>query len=244
MTGTTTTHHPAPETMRAVVVTRPGGLDALEVRDVPTPAREPGWVLIAVRAFGVNESEVTTRKGGVRRPRHLPPHPRDRGRRGGRRRRPGQRPASRPAGGHHDGRHGSLLRRVLRRVRRRSALRRRPSIHLADIRARRTGQRARAGALLTRARPAGRRFGTGALTAAPRRRAPRSRSALEAFALVRGPIGPRAGEGWCWPRVASGAIRRPLLAPLRIRVGHTRSVEASRHEAGSWRRCTRSPASP
>jgi NADPH:quinone reductase-like Zn-dependent oxidoreductase len=63
MTGAPTTHHPTPQTMRAVVVTRPGGLDALEVRDVPTPARERGWVLIAVRAFGVNESEVTTRKG-------------------------------------------------------------------------------------------------------------------------------------------------------------------------------------
>ncbi|MEU3497563.1 zinc-binding dehydrogenase [Kitasatospora cineracea] len=49
--------------MRAVVVTRPGGLDALEVRDVPVPVREPGWVRIRVRAFGVNESEVTTRKG-------------------------------------------------------------------------------------------------------------------------------------------------------------------------------------
>jgi NADPH:quinone reductase-like Zn-dependent oxidoreductase len=49
--------------MRAVVVTRPGGLEALEIRDVPVPPRKPGWVLIAVRAFGVNESEVTTRKG-------------------------------------------------------------------------------------------------------------------------------------------------------------------------------------
>ncbi|MEW2302248.1 zinc-binding dehydrogenase [Streptomyces sp. NPDC006655] len=49
--------------MRAVVVTRPGGLDALEIRDVPVSARKPGWVRIKVRAFGVNESEVTTRKG-------------------------------------------------------------------------------------------------------------------------------------------------------------------------------------
>lgn len=63
MSDTITTHRTAPPTMRAVVVTRPGHLEALEVRDVPTPAREPGWVLIAVRAFGVNESEITTRKG-------------------------------------------------------------------------------------------------------------------------------------------------------------------------------------
>ncbi|MFB4319907.1 alcohol dehydrogenase catalytic domain-containing protein [Actinomadura sp. 21ATH] len=53
----------APATMRAVVVTRPGGLDALQIRDVPVPVREPGWVRIRIKAFGVNESEVTTRKG-------------------------------------------------------------------------------------------------------------------------------------------------------------------------------------
>ncbi|MDX3530073.1 zinc-binding dehydrogenase [Streptomyces sp. ID05-39B] len=53
----------APATMRAVVVTRPGGLDALEINNVPVPVREPGWVRVRVKAFGVNESEVTTRKG-------------------------------------------------------------------------------------------------------------------------------------------------------------------------------------
>lgn len=53
----------APATMRAVVVTRPGGLDALEIKDVPVPVRKPGWVRIKVKAFGVNESEVTTRRG-------------------------------------------------------------------------------------------------------------------------------------------------------------------------------------
>ncbi|MEV6480358.1 zinc-binding dehydrogenase [Streptomyces sp. NPDC051576] len=49
--------------MRAVVVTRPGGLDSLEIKDVPVPVRKPGWVRIRVKAFGVNESEVSTRKG-------------------------------------------------------------------------------------------------------------------------------------------------------------------------------------
>jgi NADPH:quinone reductase-like Zn-dependent oxidoreductase len=49
--------------MRAVVVTRPGGLDALQVTTVPMPEPQPGWVRIKVKAFGVNESEVTTRKG-------------------------------------------------------------------------------------------------------------------------------------------------------------------------------------
>ncbi|MFB6845280.1 alcohol dehydrogenase catalytic domain-containing protein [Streptomyces sp. NPDC056373] len=53
----------APATMRAVVVTRPGGMEALQIKDVPVPVRKPGWVRIKVKAFGVNESEVTTRKG-------------------------------------------------------------------------------------------------------------------------------------------------------------------------------------
>lgn len=53
----------APATMRAIVVTRPGGLDALEIKKVPVPVRKPGWVRIKVKAFGVNESEITTRKG-------------------------------------------------------------------------------------------------------------------------------------------------------------------------------------
>ncbi|WP_327721859.1 hypothetical protein OG381_45510 [Streptomyces sp. NBC_00490] len=33
----------APATMRAVVVSRPGGLDALQIKDVPVPVRKPGW---------------------------------------------------------------------------------------------------------------------------------------------------------------------------------------------------------
>lgn len=53
-----------PSTMRAVVVSEPGGLEALQLTDVPVPAARPGWVRIKVRAFGVNESEVTTRTGG------------------------------------------------------------------------------------------------------------------------------------------------------------------------------------
>jgi NADPH2:quinone reductase len=53
----------ASATMRAVVVSQPGGLDALQVTTVPMPEPQPGWVRIKVKAFGVNESEVTTRKG-------------------------------------------------------------------------------------------------------------------------------------------------------------------------------------
>jgi NADPH:quinone reductase-like Zn-dependent oxidoreductase len=63
MSQSTAAGDAAPATMRAVVVTRPGGLDALEIKDVPVPVRKPGWVRIKMKAFGVNESEVTTRKG-------------------------------------------------------------------------------------------------------------------------------------------------------------------------------------
>lgn len=49
--------------MRAVVVTETGALEALRLTSVPVPEPRPGWVRIKVMAFGVNESEITTRKG-------------------------------------------------------------------------------------------------------------------------------------------------------------------------------------
>ncbi|WP_112134283.1 zinc-binding dehydrogenase [Glycomyces dulcitolivorans] len=52
-----------PVTMRAIVVTETGGLDKLVITEAPVPEPRPGWVRIKVKAFGVNESEVTTRKG-------------------------------------------------------------------------------------------------------------------------------------------------------------------------------------
>jgi NADPH2:quinone reductase len=63
MRPSTAASEATPATMRAVVVTRPGGLDVLEIKEIPVPVRKPGWVRITVKAFGVNESEVTTRKG-------------------------------------------------------------------------------------------------------------------------------------------------------------------------------------
>ena len=50
-------------TMRAVVMRGPGGLDALELRTMPVPVPSAGWVLIRVRAFGLNRSELHTRLG-------------------------------------------------------------------------------------------------------------------------------------------------------------------------------------
>lgn len=50
--------------MRAVVLDAvPAPPEALVVREVPVPQPEPGWVLIKVKAFGVNRSELKTRLG-------------------------------------------------------------------------------------------------------------------------------------------------------------------------------------
>lgn len=49
--------------MKAIVVRHPGGPEVLEYTDVPTPTVKPGWTLITVRGFGVNHSEIFTRKG-------------------------------------------------------------------------------------------------------------------------------------------------------------------------------------
>src|SRR3954467_9551841 len=61
-------------TMHAVVLEAPGQPDALEIREMPLPEPRPGWVLIEVRAFGLNRSELHTRLGlaeGVTFPRIL-----------------------------------------------------------------------------------------------------------------------------------------------------------------------------
>ncbi|MEV6489374.1 zinc-binding alcohol dehydrogenase family protein [Actinoplanes sp. NPDC051633] len=50
-------------TMRAAVLDRPGPATNLRVRDVPVPTPRPGWVLIEVKAFGLNRSELMTRLG-------------------------------------------------------------------------------------------------------------------------------------------------------------------------------------
>jgi NADPH:quinone reductase-like Zn-dependent oxidoreductase len=50
-------------TMRAVVLDAPGPPDALHIRELPVPTPEPGEVLTAVRAFGLNRSELHTRLG-------------------------------------------------------------------------------------------------------------------------------------------------------------------------------------
>ena len=50
-------------TMRAVVLDAPGPPEALEIRELPIPTPNDGWVLIEVKAFGLNRSELQTRLG-------------------------------------------------------------------------------------------------------------------------------------------------------------------------------------
>jgi NADPH:quinone reductase len=61
-------------TMRAIVLDAPGPADALTIRELPIPTPAPGQVLIRVKAFGLNRSELHTRLGlaaGVTFPRVL-----------------------------------------------------------------------------------------------------------------------------------------------------------------------------
>lgn len=50
-------------TMKAALVTRPGGPEVLTVRDIPRPKIKPGWSVVKVMGFGVNHSEIFTRQG-------------------------------------------------------------------------------------------------------------------------------------------------------------------------------------
>jgi len=49
--------------MRAVIITRPGGPDVLEVREVPTPTPAADQVLVRVHAAGINRADILQRRG-------------------------------------------------------------------------------------------------------------------------------------------------------------------------------------
>ncbi|MDK1328751.1 NAD(P)H-quinone oxidoreductase [Arthrobacter sp. zg-Y1143] len=49
--------------MKAIVIGTPGGPEALELQDVPTPAAGPGEVLIDVIAAGINRADAMQRQG-------------------------------------------------------------------------------------------------------------------------------------------------------------------------------------
>ena len=50
-------------TMKAVVIREPGPPDVLTIEELPVPKPAAGWVLIRVKAFGLNRSELFTRQG-------------------------------------------------------------------------------------------------------------------------------------------------------------------------------------
>lgn len=54
---------PLPATMRAAVLRHPGGPEVLAIEQRPLPRAGPGEVLIKVEAFGINRSELFTRRG-------------------------------------------------------------------------------------------------------------------------------------------------------------------------------------
>ncbi len=53
----------AGESMRAVVITRPGGPEVLAVREVPRPVPGAGEVLVRVHAAGLNRADLLQREG-------------------------------------------------------------------------------------------------------------------------------------------------------------------------------------
>ncbi len=50
--------------MKAISITKPGGIDVLQLQEYPTPQPDNGQVLIRVRAAGVNRSDIHQRQGG------------------------------------------------------------------------------------------------------------------------------------------------------------------------------------
>ena len=49
--------------MKAVVIKEAGGPEKLVYQEVPTPEAKSGWSLVKVKGFGINHSEIFTRKG-------------------------------------------------------------------------------------------------------------------------------------------------------------------------------------
>lgn len=49
--------------MKAIVIKQAGGPEVLQLKEVPTPTPKPGWSLVKVKGFGINRSDIYTRKG-------------------------------------------------------------------------------------------------------------------------------------------------------------------------------------
>ena len=55
-----------PKTMNAVLITGPTPAEDVRLTEVPVPEVRPGWVLVKVKAFGLNHSEQILRLGEIR----------------------------------------------------------------------------------------------------------------------------------------------------------------------------------
>lgn len=49
--------------MKAIIATRPGGTEVMEMVDLPEPVAGPGQVVVEVAAAGVNFSDIGVRRG-------------------------------------------------------------------------------------------------------------------------------------------------------------------------------------
>ncbi|EMF14255.1 GroES-like protein [Sphaerulina musiva SO2202] len=49
--------------MKAIVIHEPGGPEVLKIEERPIPTPQPGQILIRIKAFGLNRSELFTRQG-------------------------------------------------------------------------------------------------------------------------------------------------------------------------------------
>jgi NADPH:quinone reductase-like Zn-dependent oxidoreductase len=58
-----TLNNTTPSTMKAAVTTKAGDPEVIQLREVPKPNVKPGWVLIQVKAAGLNRAEIMTRQG-------------------------------------------------------------------------------------------------------------------------------------------------------------------------------------
>ncbi len=49
--------------MKAAVTTKPGSPEVIALLEKSIPSAKKGWVLIKIKAFGLNRSEIFTRQG-------------------------------------------------------------------------------------------------------------------------------------------------------------------------------------
>lgn len=54
--------------MKAVILTRPTKNTEIKISECPTPTVKPGWVLVRIKAFGMNHSEQILRKSEISAP--------------------------------------------------------------------------------------------------------------------------------------------------------------------------------